>query len=295
VSEYRFREDEGSARGARRIALGRAESALGHLRGGEDPVRAVHEARKDLKKLRSLLRLVRGELGRKAYRRENERFREAGRMLSDSRDATVRLETVSALGSHYGSELPLPGPLTARLGQEARRHGGSEEATADAAEALAAGVQALEALPLGDEEGFGLLAPGLERSYRRGRRAYHRVLDQPVPDPVEVHEWRKRVKDLWYHLRLLRDAWPAALEGPEKDAHALADLLGDHHDLTVLRAELAAEGDEAALDAFAERRQEELLAEAIPLARRLYAEKPSRYVKRLGSYWDAWQRDAAEG
>jgi hypothetical protein len=118
-----------------------------------------------------------------------------------------------------------------------------------------------------------------------------KVLASPQPQPEAVHEWRKRVKDLWYHLRLVRHSWPAAIKGPEKEAHALADLLGDHHDLTVLSAELADEGDEALLGALAERRQGELLADAIPLGRRLYAEKPKRFGRRLGSYWDAWQRD----
>ena len=104
-----------------------------------------------------------------------------------------------------------------------------------------------------------------------------------------MHEWRKRVKDLWYHLRLLHDVWPAALAGPEQEAHALSDLLGDHHDLTVLIEELRDGEEERLVGELAERRQGELLAEAIPLGRRLYAEKPGRFGGRLEAYWGAWQ------
>ena len=50
-----------------------------------------------MKKLRSALKLVRPVLGEKAYRRENERFRDVARELSDVRDAQVRAETVEAL------------------------------------------------------------------------------------------------------------------------------------------------------------------------------------------------------
>ena len=39
----------------------------------------MHEARKDMKKLRALLRLARGELGGQTYERENARFRDAAR------------------------------------------------------------------------------------------------------------------------------------------------------------------------------------------------------------------------
>ena len=55
------------------------------------PIRgaAVHEARKDTKKLRSVLRLVRESLGDSNYRRENNRFRDAARNLG-RRFATLR-------------------------------------------------------------------------------------------------------------------------------------------------------------------------------------------------------------
>jgi CHAD domain-containing protein len=287
ASEYRFHAGESPAAGVVRIALGRADSAIAHLRHDEDRDEAVHEARKDLKKLRSLLRLARGGLPRKAYRRENHRFRDVGRSLSASRDAAARLETVQALRERYGPELPDASALVARLeAQAAEHHGAGGGAIDDAVAELTSATQALQGLSLKDRDGFALLAPGLERSYRRGRAARRAVRRDPTPEAV--HHWRKRVKDHWYHLRLLREAWPAALKGPEAEAHALADLLGDHHDLTVLRDELDREGEDEALDAFAEHRQEELLSEALPLGALLYAEKPGAYVKRVGSYWGAW-------
>ena len=114
-----------------------------------------------------------------------------------------------------------------------------------------------------------------------------------------VHEWRKRVKDHWYHLRLLRKGWPKVLKRTEKDAHALGDLLGDEHDLVVLNETLEAEAgtmwDPAradALRAIVDRRREELLAEAFPLGRRLYAEKPARFTTRIRRYWDATRSEA---
>jgi hypothetical protein len=47
----------------------------------------------------------------------------------------------------------------------------------------------------------------------------------------------------WYHLRLLRVIWPAQMKGLAAEASRHADLLGDDHDLAVLRMTLAHDGD----------------------------------------------------
>ena len=50
-----------------------------------------------------------------------------------------------------------------------------------------------------------------------------------------MHEWRKRVKDLWYHVTLLEDAWKPVMSALADEAHELSDRLGDEHDVSVLR------------------------------------------------------------
>jgi hypothetical protein len=51
-----------------------------------------------------------------------------------------------------------------------------------------------------------------------------------------LHEWRKRAKDLWYHHRLLKDAWPGPVKAFADEADQLGKLLGDDHDLATLSA-----------------------------------------------------------
>ncbi|HSK49567.1 MAG TPA: CHAD domain-containing protein [Solirubrobacterales bacterium] len=294
---YRLERKEGVAEGLRRIAGGRADHALAQLRSaaGGDLAAAVHAARKDMKKLRAVLRLVRAELGEDVYRAENERYRDASRLLSHSRDAEVKLATLTALGECFGAELPAEPARSWREELEAER---DEVVSASGGEVGARIEQAVAAIAAGREEIAGwpiegswkLVGRGLKRGYRQGRRELKRTRSEPGAE--QVHQWRKRVKDHWYQLRVLAPAWPDLLGESARQAHRLAELLGDHHDLAVLAEDLA---DRSGLErreelaAAIERRQGELLAEAFALGARLYAEKPSAFERRLRAYWKAWR------
>lgn len=297
---YRIKNSESAVEAVVRIARDRLDHALGYLESGldDDPATAIHEARKDLKKTRSILRLVRDPLGEDVYRRENDCLREAGRELSGTRDATVKADTLEALRERYGDEIPEGAKdLGTTLEEEQRALSSSADDRESELQAAARRASALiteTRTEIDDwsfsKSGFKLIADGLERSYRRGHKRFADVRSDPTPE--NVHEWRKRVKDLWYDLRLLRDAWPPILGEMADQAHELSDLLGDHHDLAVLSEDLDGrsdvETDEAvAVQALIEGRQEELLEAAVPIGERLYAETPKKFVERLRAYWRA--------
>ncbi|HEX7279762.1 MAG TPA: CHAD domain-containing protein [Solirubrobacterales bacterium] len=280
---------------AARIAAGRAGKALERLRGaaGEaDRTEAVHGARKDMKKLRTLLRLLRDQLPARVYEEERERYRGAGRALAASRDAEVKLWTLERLDE--GAE-DLPREATESWRQILARDCEAAANTADsgfaeAVTSIEAGLAGIESWPLKDK-GWKTIGPGITRVYRRGRREMRTAAADP--SEANVHQWRKRVKDLRYTLELLEKAWSVPLAASADEAHHLTDLLGDHHDLAMLREDLhqrrlgeeETRGLEAAIDA----RQEELAAAAIDLGHRLYAERPKDFGRRLGSYWQTWR------
>lgn len=296
---YRLKRGEAPAEGLRRIALGRAEKALERLDGveGDEIAIAIHGARKDLKKLRGLLRLARHELGEKRFKAENRRYRDAGRLLSGSRDAEVKLETLASL--HHGfPELPAEGVAswegmleTERDELAAAAREDSEGQIAAATMAIGEGRRKILKWPLRTDS-WALVAPGLSSGYRDGRRAMKRVLAYPSAD--NLHQWRKRAKDLWYQLRIVRDAWPELLDVTADQAHELTELLGDHHDLAILADDLRARtgiADRGAFDAAIEKRQKGLFDEALEIGRRLYAEKPKAFRRRIERYWLAWRKD----
>jgi CHAD domain-containing protein len=259
----------------------------------EDPVTAVHEARKDLKKTRALLRLVRPALGRKAYGRENDALRDVALTLAGARDADVRAATARSLAEHAAGRLPADvfDALGDALAADARAgDDGAAARFSPAIEALRAAELRVEAWPLDDADWDVVLA-GITRAYTRGREAF--ATARATPEPDLLHAWRKRAKDLWYHQRLLGPAWPDVLGAQAEAAHGLSELLGDDHDLAVLAARLsdeappltpAVDARRAELQQLIAHRSEQLRAEAFALGRRIYVESPKAFARRLARY-----------
>jgi CHAD domain-containing protein len=289
---YRLVPGEPVGPGLRRVLAAQVDDAIAHLRGeaGGEPADAIHEARKDIKKIRSALRLVRDAIGEDDWRRENDHYRDVARKLSSFRDAEILVEAVDGLAERFG-----PGArkrseaLRKQLGEENRAahdDGTIERTMTGAAAEFAARRSSIDGLAL-DGDGWELIAPGLHRSYRRGRKRLRAVEEKA--SVTNLHELRKRVKDLWYQLRLTRDADRAMIGSLADHAHDLSDHLGDDHDLALLREEVkgrqdafATVGDQRHLLEEIDQRRGELQFAAISLGERIYAEKPKKFTNRLG-------------
>src|SRR4051812_14068943 len=193
---YRLDLDAPVAGELRAVAVERLQRAARRLREehDDDPVQAVHGARKDLKKTRALLRLARPGVPRKAYRRENRALRDLGRAMSGGRDADVMVETSEALGERFGDEHPRRqfAALRRRLATRAQDERGAADLDA-LAESLEAAARRWSNGPLDGCDVDALLA-GEKRIYREGREAFAAARRDPSAE--RLHEWRKRVKDL---------------------------------------------------------------------------------------------------
>lgn len=307
---FAFEVDETVSEAVRRIAdeqVGKALAALeqagGGDRGGDGLEAAVHDCRKRAKKLRGLIRLVRPALG-PAYGAANESFRDAGRELSGLRDAHAMLATFDELVAGTADRRPGGGVGAVRAGlvalaDEATAAGDWSARVEGVADLLRVGRRHLGRADL-DADGWAAVGPGLRKTYKAGRRARAGAAGGDA-DPAAMHEWRKRAKDAWYHVRLLGDAAPSVLDPLEDRFHDLSDALGDAHDLDVIAERLRTEPDrfggtarvESACE-LAGGRRATLERRAVALGARLYAEKPARYADRLGAYWDAWHEAGDE-
>ncbi len=300
---FQFKTNEPVAKGIKRMARGQIDKALDELTGlsGDDPEEIVHDARKRFKKLRAVLRLGRGGLGRKLYDRENTRFRDAGRPLSEVRNAGVLLKTFDQLVERSG-DLDRPGAVAAvrsalrdRKHEVFRRVLNDQHVLADVAAATQEARRGVSRWEI-DEDDWTALEGGLKRIYGKGYRAYQTASDDLTDETL--HEWRKRVKDLWYVFDILQPIRPDFTNEQAEHAHQLADDLGDDHDLAVLRQVLSNPAlpiaDRSAVEAILpliDRRRSELQQKAFDLGRGLYGEKPKDFVKRICAYWQAWRSE----
>jgi CHAD domain-containing protein len=175
-----------------------------------------------------------------------------------------------------------------------RREGSGSDAADEARKAIAA-IRASTADWSLEDARRGTLVSGLRRTYERG--AQQLALLRADPGDVEAsHDWRKRVKDLWYQQRLIAPAWPAVLEAQAEEAHVLSEHLGDDHDLAVLEERLAAGVPAVAadLDPVVEligRRRAELGERSLRLGARVYAESPRAFERRIAGYLAAWRSE----
>src|SRR5579884_1919695 len=97
---YRFKRKESVAKAVRRLGCEQIEHAFGCLEDVED-AEAVHCARKDIKKVRAVLRLVRSCVRKKEFRKLTRGFREAAELLAPVRDAYVKTEALRRLVGCY--------------------------------------------------------------------------------------------------------------------------------------------------------------------------------------------------
>jgi CHAD domain-containing protein len=296
--------DETVPDGVRRIARGQLEAAIDFLGGDGDREAAVHETRKSIKRTRTVLRLARGDLDAATYRFENDTLRNIARRLAVSRDSQVMVETLEAVSERFSAEIPLEQleGFRSRLRtehEEAQRRLETDRLLLDSAiRQLEAARARVPGWTLAHDD-FRALAPGLRRIHRRGRRAFGRAREEPSTE--NLHELRKRAKDLWHAMQILRNAAPSKLRKIRRGAHELSDLLGEHHDLAVLRTTALRHRREftdpaalAALLGVIDRRRAQLERQAREEADPLYATKPKALVRSVERRWRERMRGGAE-
>jgi CHAD domain-containing protein len=307
--------------GLRRIALAQLDIAIESIGAmPADPAEErVHEARKALKRMRALLRLLENELGADAYDRDSAVVRDAGRRLAPARDAAVLLSTLDRLVERHPKRLGTRGGvqrLRAQLRRE--REGAAALALARAGRggdvlddllALRARIAARQPLSVSSPAS---LEPAVARVYGMGRRRMRRAARSGGrSNGRKLHEWRKRVKDLRYVAEMLERADPGKHErgghergGHERGGHKrgghkrtrakaafvgrvarraddLGELLGEEHDLAVLAERVRADAHDGRLPSTLGRGSRRALLKAIARRRRRLRKRALRDGARL--------------
>lgn len=277
----------------RRVAFAELELAHGALAAPPERHSGVHNARKCLKRLRSLLLLASPGMPEPAFAALYDRITAIARGLAAARDAQALIDASDKLERETGAG-PGLGPLQSlRSWLHKRRHAAEQNlersTAADAMRGLLELRPAFAGLVVYPDD-FGATAKGLRRCYRATRKAFHHAIDTGRDE--DLHEWRKGVQHHWRQMQLLVPCWPSELSARAEAAKSLSQLLGDDHDISLLgkivstpTMTFGSPDETAAFLKRCRKRQRTLRKEARAEGERLFAERSRPFTNRIEVYW----------
>lgn len=279
----------------RQIAIDRIDDAIDvvrELRPGRPPDEGlVHRARLRCKQVRSLAALVDDGASGRFAAAAGRGARDGARLLAPSRDREVLVATARAVRAATS------GPDRRWATRVLEHLLADEDGSAAALDATAIErcdatfIEVRRAIALWQPpDGVEAVEAGLASTYRSVRRGARRIAADR--DDVDVHRWRRPVKDLAFQLRVLEAAAPGLIRPLRITFADVGELLGDHHDRTVLREHLREHRRELGgkhavrpVVRTARHQQRTALARAEHLILPAVAESAGRFVDRIGAYW----------
>ncbi len=247
---------------------------------------AVHDVRRKLKKLRAVARLVRTGMGRARYRQLSRCLRESGQPLSELRDSKVLLSTWHGLcrQSRVGSELreTLLAVFEARL-HEARSHVLETPRVVSLVTNRLRRARKLIDQWTSPRAHRQTLADGLNRAYSRGESAARRAFVECTD--ANLHELRKRVKDLHHVCEFIVNAGHGNIRPLIQRTRLLGDLLGEDRDLAMLQKAMAGRhlsqlsGARSRIRRLTVGRRKRLQSEGLQLSRRIYSDSVGEQLR----------------
>ncbi|MBX4868658.1 CHAD domain-containing protein [Rhizobium bangladeshense] len=295
---YRIRPDADFTQAFRGVAAEQLESAITFLEERPDGAHeAIHSFRKNLKRLRSLYRLVAREVPH-FQKQENARLRDAARSLSAIRDAAALIGTAqylqhSARGKEESEALGrIVTILEGRRDWMAEAERGLEQRLIETSGVLKEAITALDGISFdgSHRRNARMLAKSWRRTARKAKAALAGCHGDASAD--NFHDLRKRTYDYRLYHALLRDIWPGAMKAKRDAAKELVEDLGHIHDLVVLcelveaEPQLFTRNDDLAhlLDAIIFRQQEDR-RQALVKAEAVFADDPDEESERIELLW----------
>jgi len=299
---YLLENNETLSFGLKRIVLELIDKSVFNLAKGNGSFNEdVHDTRKNFKKVRTVQRLIRSDIGEESFQIENSFYRDAGRTLSDLRDSTVLILTFDKLLKNSELEMSnfdfsvfknflIEKNKTIRIAKSKK----SAVINSLSTDLLLARSRVFDWPLSGDN--FKIIKKNLQMIYEQGQKYMYAVFSEAIKE--NVHEWRKRVKDLWYSMRILSNLWPEIMSPLVFLLGKLSDALGDANDLFLLKERIISNQSKFKDDQhtrelinFIDRRIIDLLREARSIGRKVYSEDPKFFVGRMQNYFEIWRSE----
>lgn len=224
---------------ATRVADDQLALALADLhRTGTAGGDAVHDARRHIRTMRALLRLLRPRLSEDAYAGASGRLRALNRRLAEADAAACALDALGRVMARAEARQARPAIEAIRIAlvQRAERSAAPAPLLERAERTLA-----VERARIGTweiERPNLAIASGLERCRREAADAMKRALRRPTAGRERA--WRRRTTALWLHVRLLEPS-RSELRRVRRRLEALDVCLDESHSVVTLERMLMTE------------------------------------------------------
>jgi CHAD domain-containing protein len=222
-------------------------------------------------------------------------------VLSDLRDSTVLIETFDKLLKN--SELEMSNfdfsifrnfLVEKYKNISASKHKKSEVINSLSTDLLLARSRVFDWPISGDN--FKIIKKNLRTLYKQGQRDMYAVFNEAIKE--NVHEWRKRIKNLWYSMRILSNLWPEIMSPLVTLLGKLSDILGDTNDMFLLKERIISNQSKFKDDQhtkelinFIDKRIIDLLRDARSIGRKVYSEDSKYFVGRMQNYFEIWRSE----
>ena len=299
---FRLENNETLSFGLKRITLELVDKSIFNLSKGNGSFNDdVHDTRKNFKKIRTVLRLVRSNLGIESFKSENFFYRDAGRKLSDLRDSKVLINTFDKLiknsefdATGYDFSIFKNFLLEKHKSISIAKNKKSVLIHSISTDLILARSRVFDWTFTGDD--FVIIKKDLKRIYRQGQNMMYAVFNESIKE--NVHEWRKRAKDLWHSVRILNNIWPEIMNPLASHLEKLSDSLGAANDLFLLKEKIISNESKLNDDAhskelinFIDKKIIDSLRDARYIGRKIYSENSKYFVGRIQNYFEIWRSE----
>jgi CHAD domain-containing protein len=256
---------------------------------------SVHEARKNLKKLRAVLRLIRHEIGAEQYTELNTFYRLVAQQVAPVRDVTSQIELLE----NFENKIQAPGlrkvilksiGITKKKRKKEFAEFYRKKIQDKVFNELRANAEVLKRLNIAGNAGI-FIGKSVNKIFKDTLKCMQAAEKEGSNEAY--HDFRKKVKYLMYQMMILKNAWPKYFESYISELDELQKHLGNLHDLNILN-NLVVEGevfdlDKKQKDAFLKYiypRRASLKKQIHQIGSRIFVENSRSFSQRLLGIWN---------
>lgn len=199
--------------------------------------KTVHDVRVLMKKARATLKLLTAILDKDTFKREYDTLREVGRIMRSWRETSVHRKLLKSLKKKYPGvfkNLSDDNKIKSLMIKQAANEQAAKDITDDVGKIiilLHKSLYRLRFVPFANPDP-GLVFSQLENTYASVSQSFLKARN--YPKGINLHEFRKRVKDFLYQLVFFRSLNAKTVRGLEKRLDTLGKNLGRYNDIAVL-------------------------------------------------------------